>query len=302
MITFTQQKNRSYAFMGINPNTDSLDVTNAVQDVNQAMRLIEASGRRYWTRGEFTADLVAGQQYYTLPAEVVRCTTVRANTGDTSYNWPVDEVDSEPLWNRFNVIPSNTVIVPQFTFIRGTNELGMYPVPSTDTTGGLIVSCELRANDMGIDDITNITVTTNNGSQYITSPSSDFQTNMVGMVFSTTDGADGKWYRVAAATSSQLTLENAFEGPTNTTVPCIIGQAPLYPEAYHMAGPYFAAYQFYLKRNDDATALATYKALYEDLTQKYKEAYAVKTTGLVQKQLENNIINIFWIPPVNLTD
>lgn len=236
-----------------------------------------------------------------MPAEVVRITTIRANTGDNSYNWPVELVDSEEMWNRFNIIPSNTVIVPQFGFIRGPNEFGLYPVPSTNTTAGVLVSCELRAADMSIADVSNITVTTTNGNQFITSPSSSFQTNMAGMVFSTTDGADGKWYRVVAATASQLTLENVFEGPTNTLVPCIIGQSPLFPEAYHMGCAYFAAYQFYLKRNDDATALATYKSLFEDVLMKYKEAYAVKTTGLVQKPIGSEVINIFWIPPANLT-
>ncbi len=231
----------------------------------------------------------------------MRITTIRANTGDTSYNWPVNQIDSEDLWNRFNIIPSNTVIVPQFYFVRGPNEFGLYPVPSQNTTAGLLVSCELRAADMSIADVTGTTVTTTNGSPNITSPSTNFNTNMVGMVFSTTDGVDGKWYRIAAATATQLTLENAFEGPTNTVVPCIIGQAPLFPEAYHMGCCYYAAYQFYLKRNDDATALATYKSLFEDVLQKYREAYAAKTTGLVQKPVGDEVVNIFWVPPQNLT-
>src|ERR1700683_5359079 len=101
MLTFSQMQTRSANFVGINPSTATIDMTNITQDINQAQRLIEASGRRYWTRGEFTADLVATQQYYTLPAEVVRITTIRANTGDNSYNWPVEQVDSEELWNRF---------------------------------------------------------------------------------------------------------------------------------------------------------------------------------------------------------
>lgn len=301
MLTFSQLQTRAAGFVGINPTTDTLDSTNIIQDINQAQRLIEAAGRRYWTRGEFTADLVAMQPYYTLPSEVVRITTIRANTGDNSYNWPVTEVDSEMVWNRFNVIPSNTVIVPQFFFARGPNEFGLYPVPGTDVEAGVIVSCELRAQDMAIADTTNITVTVSNGDQYVTSPSSSFSTNMVGMMFSTTDGSDGKWYRVAAATASELTLENVYEGPSESGVSCIIGQSPIFPEAYHMGCAYYAAYQFYLKRNDDQTALATYKALFEEVLDKYRGAYAAKTTGLVQKPLDSDIINIFWIPPASLS-
>lgn len=297
MRTFTQLKKRSFKFMGINPLTDLDDVENAVQDINDAQRIIEASARRFWTRGQFTANLVAGQQYYTLSAEVMRITTVRANTGDESYQWPLDEVTSEMLWNKFNIIPSNTVIVPLMYFVRGANEIGLYPIPSVATNAGVIVSAEVRANDMGIDDVTTTSVTITNGSQFITSPSVGFPTNMVGMVFSTTDGSDGKWYRVAAATASQLTLENVYEGPSKTVAPCIIGQAPLFPEAYHMACAYYAAAQFYSARGDDAAAIGKYTGLFNSMLDQYRQNYAVKTTGVVMKPMGDDTINRWWITP-----
>lgn len=297
MRTFTQLKKRSFKFMGINPLTDQDDVTFAIQDINDAQRIIEASARRFWTRGQFTANLVAGQQYYTLPAEVMRITTVRANTGGESYQWPLDEVTSEMLWNKFNIIPSNTVIVPLMYFVRGANEFGLYPIPSVATNAGVIVSAEVRANDMGIDDVITTSVTVTNGSQFITSPSVEFPMNMIGMVFSTTDGSDGKWYRVAAATASQLTLENFYEGPTETLAPCIIGQAPLFPEAYHMACAYYAAAQFYSARGDDAAAIDKYTGLFNSMLDQYRQNYAVKTTGVVMKPMGDDTINRWWITP-----
>lgn len=297
MRTFTQLKSRTFKFCGINPATDTEDITNIIQDINDAQRLIEASARRFWTRGQFTADLVAGQQYYTLPSEVMRITTARANTGDESYQWPLDEVVSEMLWNKYNIIPSNTVIVPLMYFVRGANEFGLYPVPSVAILAGVIISAEVRANDMGIDDVTTTTVTVTNNSQFITNPSVDFPTNMVGMVFSTTDGSDGKWYRVAEATASQLTLENAYEGPTETAAACIIGQAPLFPEAYHMACSYYAAAQFYAMRGDDAASLTKYNGLFTNALAEYKANYAVKTTGVVLQSDGNAMVNRWWITP-----
>jgi hypothetical protein len=227
----------------------------------------------------------------------MRITTIRSNTGDESYQWPLDEVVSEMLWNKYNIIPSNTVIVPLMYFVKGANEFGLYPIPSVATTAGVIVSAEVRANDMGIDDVTTTTVTVTNGSQYVTSPSVSFPTNMVGMVFSTTDGSDGKWYRVAAATASQLTLENVYEGPTETGAACIIGQAPLFPEAYHMACAYYAAAQFYSARGDDAAAIGKYTGLFDKAIADYKANYAVKTTGVVLKQSGDNMVNRWWITP-----
>jgi hypothetical protein len=298
MITFTQLYTRALNIVGVSATTNLTDVNNIKQDINQGLRLFKNGARRYWTRKEVTANLVAGQQYYTFPEDMVRVTTVRANTG--GYNWPLTEVDSEELWNKFNVIPSNTVIVPQFYFVRGRNEVGFYPIPSVNTTAGLIISYEPRLVDMVIDDTTTTTVTVTNGSQYVTSPSSAFNSNMVGMYFSTTDGSDGNWYPITAATPTQLTLENYYQGPTTTGVTCQIGIVPDIPEEYQMALVYYAAWQYYLKRNEDQNS-QLYNALFNNMLQSYIETYAAKSTGVIQKPLTDNIYNIFWLPPGMIT-
>lgn len=298
MLTFTQAYTRTADIVGISTTQSGQDVTNIKFDINQALRLFKNNSRRYWTRKEVTANLVAGQQYYTFPEDMVRVTQVKANTG--GYNWPLVQVDSEALWNRFNVIPSNTVIVPQFFFVRGRNEIGLYPTPSTSQAAGLVVSYEPRMVDMSVDDTTTVTVTVTSGSQSVTSPSAPFNTNMAGMYFSVTDGSDGNWYPIVSATSTTLTLENYYQGPSENTAPCIIGLVPDIPEEYHLGLVYYAAYQFYLKRNEDQNA-TLYKGLYEDLMQKFIEAYASKTTGVVQKPLTDNIFNIFWLPPGLIT-
>lgn len=298
MLTFTTGYTRAANIVGINPTTDSQDLTNIKFDYNQALRLFKNASRRYWTRKEVSTNLKAGQQYYTFPEDMVRITAVKANTG--GYNWPLVQVDSEELWNRFNVIPSNTVIVPQFYFIRGRNEVGLYPTPSVNQTAGLIVSYEPRMVDMSVDDTTTTTVTVTNGSNLVTVPSTNFNTNMNGMYFSITDGSDGNWYPIIAATATQLTLENNYQGPSESAASCIIGSVPDIPEEYHLGLVYYAAYQFFLKRKDDATAI-TYKGLFEDLMAKFVETYAAKTTGVVQKPLTDNIFNIFWLPPGLIT-
>ena len=298
MITFTQLYTRAANMVGVSTSTNLQDLINIKQDINQGLRLFKNGARRYWTRKEVAANLVAGQQYYTFPEDMVRVTTVRANTG--GYNWPLTEVDSEELWNKFNVIPSNTVIVPQFYFVRGRNEIGFYPIPSQSTTAGLIVSYEPRLIDMSVDDTTTTTVNITNGSQYVTSPSSAFNSNMVGMYFSVTDGSDGNWYPIVAATASQLTLENYYQGPSETGASCIIGLVADIPEEYQMALIYYAAWQYYLKRNEDQNA-ALYNGMFQNMLQSYIETYSAKSTGVVQKPLTDNIYNIFWLPPGIIT-
>ena len=207
------------------------------------------------------------------------------------------QIDSEELWNRYNIIPSSTVLVPQFFFIRGRNEIGLYPQPSQNVTAGLIVSYESRLPDLSLDDVTTTTVTVTNGSNLVTSPSVNFNTNMVNQWFSVTDGSDGNWYQISAVSATQLTLENVYQGPTENTAPCIIGSVFDIPEDYHLGMVYYAAYQYYLKRNENENALQ-YKGLFEDLIQQYKEAYAAKSTGIVQSaNLGSEIFNIFFLPP-----
>jgi hypothetical protein len=154
--------------------------------------------------------------------------------------------------------------------------------------------------DMSLADTTTTTVTVANGSQFVTSPSTSFNTNMVGQMFSVTDGSDGNWYPIIAATSSQLTLENYYQGPSGSALPCIIGSVPDIPEEYQIALIYYTAWQYYLKRNEQANS-QMYNALFQQLLDSYIEVYAAKSTGLVQTPIDSDIFNVFYINPTNMS-
>lgn len=296
MLTFTQLKNRAIDVIGVQ-NTSTTDVTNVTQDINQALRLFKNASRRYWTRKEVSASLVSGQQYYTFPQDMVRVTEVRVNSN--GLNFPVNQVDSEAMWNRINIIPAMTINLPMYYFIRGRNEIGLWPIPSEDVSGGLVVSYEPRMADMSVADVTGSCGVTQ-GSVSVTS-SSLFVSNMVGMSFSVTDGSDGNWYPITAYTNSNsITLENYYQGPTEANATFIIGSVPDIPEDYQLGLVYFAAYNFFLKRKDNQTA-TMYKALFEDLLNQYKEVYAAKTTGQVQQSIEDYRYSIFTLPPNPIT-
>lgn len=297
MLTFTQAYTRAADITGISIVTNTSALINIKADINQGLRIFKNASRRYWTRKEATTNLVANQQYYTFPEDMVRITTVRVTSGGLTL--PVVLVDSEEMWNRINPIPAMTVGIPTTGFIRGKNELGLYPIPSVNATNGLIVSYEPRLKDLSIDDTTgNINVT--NGSVTVTS-SALFNSKMVGMSLQVTDGSDGNWYPIVGYTSSSsITIENVYQGPTSTGVASIIGQVPDIPEDYQLGLVYYAAYNYYLKRKDAGTA-AGYKALYEDLLTQYKEVYAAKTTGQVLQDLSSFQYDLFGLPPMNIS-
>lgn len=312
MITFTKLYTRFADAVGISLTQNSQDLQNGKDDINQGLRLFKNAARRAWTRLEKNTDIVANQQYYQMPPDLVRVTQVRVNVG--GLNIPVMEIDSEQRWNRLNLIPTATVNVPTFYFVKGNNEIGLWPTPATAATGGLKVSYEPRLVDMVIDDITstintytaghvgtNVTVSITNQANIVTFSQAIATAGMVGRWLTLTDGTDGNWYQISGFTdTTHVTLGNDYVGPTTTTATFLLGQAPDIPEDYHPAMWYFAAYQFFLKRKDDEQS-SNYKALFEDLFQRYVETYAAKSTGQVQDDTLDLNYNIFGLPPTNIT-
>lgn len=298
MLTYTQLYKRAADNVGIG-TAGSQTLTNLQQDVNQALRLFQNQARRYTTRKEVTTNLVNGQQWYTFPADMVRITTVRATSGGITI--PVTMIDSEELWNRINLVPAMTVGIPTQGFVKGRNELGLYPIPSVNYTAGLDVSYESRMKDMNVDDTTSVTATISNGSTTLVAATGSFNANMVGQWFSVTDGSDGNWYLITGYTdSTHVTLENYYQGPNTTGAACLIGLVPDVPEEYQLGLAYFATYNYFLKRKDMAVA-GDWKSLFDELFKEYKRVYAAKTTGVTQDDLTPYTYNLFGLPPQNVT-
>lgn len=294
--TYTQLRTRTLDIIGVQ-NSSATDVTNVNQDINQGLRLFKNAARRYWTRKEVSADLTQNQQFYTFPEDVVRVTEVRVNSN--GLNFPVLGVDSEAMWNRINIIPAMTINLPMYYFIRGRNEIGLWPIPSQDVSAGLVISYEPRMPDMSVDDVTG-TANVVQGSVSVVS-SGLFLPNQVGMWFTVTDGSDGNWYPISAYTNDNLiNLENFYQGPTENGAACLIGSVPDIPEDYQLGLVYYAAYNFFLKRKDSEIA-QMYQAMFQELLTEYKDTYAAKTTGQVQQSIEDYRYSIFTLPPNPIT-
>jgi hypothetical protein len=301
MLTFTQAYTRAANMCGV-PLT-APDVTFIKQDINQAERLFKNAARRYWTRLEKATALVALQQYYQLPPDLIRVTEVRINSN--GMNFPLILIHSEHLWNKLNIIPAMTINLPTYGFVRGRNELGLWPMPATTVSNGLMVSYEPRLTDMTVDDVTTatnstlgtVTATTTNGSNVITLSSAIVTQNMVGRWFTVNDGSDGNWYQITTYNSStSFNVDNDYAGLSSSTAQFIIGQASQLPEDYMMALPYYASYNFYLKRKDLETA-GFHKQEFMMLLDMYKKAYADKQTGVVTNQVNDYRYSLFSLPP-----
>lgn len=299
MQTFTQLYTMAADNCGISIATSSQSLINIKAHINYSLRKFKNASRRYYTKKTVTTNLVASQQGYTFPADMVRITTVRATSGGLTL--PVTMVDSEELWNRINLVPAMTVGIPTQGFVDSRNVLQLYPIPSSNITNGLIVTYESRMRDMSLDDITPTINVTVNSTAVVANTGTPFTQNHIGMWLSVTDGSDGNWYPITGFTdTTHITLENYYQGPSKTGVACLIGSAPDIPEDFHMALVDYACYRYFLKRKDKDTA-ASYKSLYDESLKDYKAIYAAKTTGLTQEDLNPYTYNLFNLPPQNVT-
>jgi hypothetical protein len=283
MLTFTQRKEQAAKLCGIHYKEPEMAVI--ISNLNNADKLFENAARRSWTRKEYTEDIVADQQFYVMPADAHRVSTVKCRiASDSDIIVPLTEVQSEDDWNTINSFPFKTNYPTHF-FIRGYNEIGLYPCPSEDVTDGMMVSYEPRIRDMGIDD-KQFKVDVTNGSTTITNASSggldggfkQYMTN--GFWIKSDDGEDGNWYRIVDVDTDNdtATLSTAYMGPTKAGADVTMGQVPPYPEEYHEAAVFYACFKFFAMRKDTDSS-AMYRTLFDDALNQYRETYGSKTTS-----------------------
>ena len=298
MLSFETMYTRVADICGFSATADSQDLTNAKNDINLGLKLIKNAARRYWTRKQASANLINNQQYYELPPDCVRVTQVYVNSN--GLNYPVKPIDSEYMWNKINVIPAVTINVPTYYFIRGRDEIGLWPIPSANATNSLNVSYEPQL-ELSMNDVTTGTVTVTSGSTTITCSSNAWDASFVGRWFNITGRYNEAWYQVANFdNTAQLELANFYGGVSGSNLNYVIADCPDIPPDYHLGLVYYAAYNFYLKRKDMGSA-ELYNGLFQELLTEYRENYASKQTGLVQGQNDKYRYSIFMIPPPPIT-
>lgn len=281
MLTFTQRKKQTAKLCGINYLEPEMDII--ISNLNMADKLFENAARRGWTRKEKIANLTAGKQYYQIASDMHRVSSVRCKTQTGSeIIIPLTEIHSEHEWDKLNIYPAKGT--PSYYFIRGNDEIGLFPCPDTNVSGGLIVSYEPRIRDMGIDDFTfNANVTQN--SVNITNPDPNglpggFKPYMTENFWIKSNNAeDGNWYKVQKVINSNtMQIDNNYLGPSGVGISFTMGQVPPYPEEYHEAAVNYACFKFFAMRKDTDSS-AMYRSLFEDALKQYRETYGSKTTS-----------------------
>lgn len=255
---------------------------------------------------ESTTDMatVANQQTYQIPNKYRKLIDMYIYSGSGSSTdtiYAPRMIFDPTLWK--NVLQSHlgTQQVPYFTYVENRT-FKIQPIPST--SGNLIVvRGRLNTRDLGIADVTNITVTSiaNGGTALVVS--GGLTADMTGRYIQITqtsaaNGGDGFWYELGTYTSAtSIALVKPYEGTSIVagTAACTIGQCSVIPEAYQPAILSRAVAKYYEQKGQ----LDRAKTYWMEYDGGYEAGYAKDYGGLISQMLANEgeVEEGAYIPP-----
>lgn len=284
MLTFNDQYTLAQNITG---DVSTAGLALFKNDINEGGSVFLNQLGRKFNKEYIKTNIVKNQQYYQTSSGTLRISTIRILNGSNYYT--PELVTSEEEWNDINSI-SVSGTIPTHFYIRGFNEIGLYPIPSAAVTNGILISYEPQHVDLTQADFITGTITVSNGSVTVTHSATGFLPQMVGRYLQVTDGTDGKWYRVGAYTSSSvISLENFYEGLAGGGKTFRIGEVMKIPQGYQDAPVYYALERYYLTQSDRATA-DSYHLRFNDKLKSAKKTYGRSTSlygvrrGLQERQ------------------
>jgi hypothetical protein len=278
MITFQGSYEKCQAISG---DTSAATLLTFKTDINQGSKKFNAAIGNYFTRRSKSASLTADQQYYQLPPDCIRVIGVDFLQSANGRRFPVlEQIRSEYAWRQLNSNQQSGSLISYY-FVKGADEIGLFPIPSTTISSGLIIYYEPVAAKLTQDDYTTGTVTVTNGSQTVTHSGTGFTQEMVGRGFEVTDGSSLYSYKIAGFTSSSvLTLEEPYVGYSGASKTFVIGETFTFPEEYHDAPTDYALYRYFEMKNNPERA-AYHKANFTAAVDEAKERYASSSSSQV---------------------
>lgn len=262
-------------------DSNSTTLTFLKMMMNFGYKYILSELNRSVTEKTRVGQTVANQQYYQGPQDLLFPVSIKVTVGTSVY--PVEIIESQERWDKLNIWPQSSAI-PQFAFISqrfgiaGTT-IGIWPTPSTaDQTITLIY--EPTAKDLSVDNYVTGNVTVTNGSATVIGSGTTFTSAMIGRYFKNESvNSDGMLYKIIARVSNtEITLENYYDGSTESGASYSISEAFNLPEEMQMLPIYYALFTYFSSKQN-ATESAKYFTLYEDGMKKAKKRWAKKSTS-----------------------
>jgi hypothetical protein len=275
MLTFNQ------IYSEVQAQTQDTDTVSTLpvikRAINQAMHKFGAILNRDWRVQYRTFSTVASQQFYQMPEDAIRMKSLTVTVGSITY--PLTEIVDEEYWQQLNR-RVQTSTVPEFYFIKGADQYGIWPIPSAIATA--TIGFEPNMRDMSADDYTTGTIAVTAASAAVVGTGTTFTAAMVGRVLfvdPTGGTGDGAGYKVQSFTdTTHITLENNYAGATASGKTYSIGEVPDIPDEFHESLVDYAAYRYYRRRRDLATA-KDLKAAFDEAIILCQQNYSSKSSS-----------------------
>lgn len=272
-LTFVTIRNETASQLG-----DSSSDTQTIIDraINQGLHKFNAILRREWRRTEKTFSTVADQQYYQMPEDCIRIKSVTITIGGIAY--PLEVIEDEHTWRLLNETTTSSD-VPEYFYIKGRDQFGIFPIPSTSTANAGTLNYEPKMRDMSQAEYATGTVSTTAGDATVTGVGTTFTSAMVGRVFKIDDpDGDGQWYKIDTFTSTtSIELENYYP-VTTSSKSYVISEYPDIPEEFHEALVDYALYRLYMRRKDRSEA-RFHKSNFDEALAMCREDYSSTTSS-----------------------
>lgn len=269
-------------------------------------RAMRYFGRQFEERTK-TTTTVAGQQYYQLPVDYTFAKSLKTLVG--TYQYPTEEVKGQKEWDDLNRSTNISNTRPTKHFIRlnagiGGDEIGFWPTPSA--SGNLITFVfETVPANVGQAAFTSTTGSLTATSNLLNDTSGTFTPSLVGRYFfADPPTGDGQYYKVSQYISStQVGLQNYYEGPTFANASYSICDLFGLAEEAQMIPVYYAMWHFYLMRQNPGLA-KDYELMHNDEMERAQENETSKSRDLIISR-NNGVVRSLdypeWFPSSGIT-
>lgn len=213
----------------------------------------------------------------------------------------MQEVASHDEWQKIQMFRTTyTSNIPQLYHITG-DQIEIYPVPSADgdVANNATYYYTQRVVDMQYDDYAAGTVTLTNASIDVPGNTTVFTAAMAGRWI---QGPDKRWYKIKAFVSTtDLTLQKAFQGTTGASLSYTIGELPIIPEDYHPLLWYQPVATYWMMKKEVQQA-AYYQALYDKGKDEFFNAYSKRTRAQILRQPRMNEFGVPYLAASSWAD
>lgn len=231
------------------------------EDWNTGYHLFNQKLARYYARKQEFTTPVIGSGIYQTPIDSVRVVAM-SYLVTSNYEPPLELVRDEERWRYIVALKNIKTNWPCYFFNQGKDLVSIWPLPTQATANGIRFIYQQQDHDLSVATVSNtsnltasaVTVTVTNGSPMVTADSSatPFTADMAGLKFQVTGQTDLTIYDIVSATTTTLTLKQAYIGVSSSGKTWQLGQSPIIPQEYQDAPMHYSLGNYWSAQGNEA--------------------------------------------------